>query len=67
MKISNENLGSKLFDAITLGTVQGIKLAVNVGGMLLVFVAFIAFFAHCCFVWFLLLFVWLFLLFLLFF
>ncbi len=42
MKISNETLGSNLFDAITIGTVQGIKLAVNVGGMLLVFVAFIA-------------------------
>ena len=42
MKISNETLGSNLFDSITIGTVQGIKLAVNVGGMLLVFVAFIA-------------------------
>ena len=42
MKISNETLGSNLFDAITIGTIQGIKLAVNVGGMLLVFVAFIA-------------------------
>jgi len=42
MKISNETRGSNLFDAITIGTVQGIKLAVNVGGMLLVFVAFIA-------------------------
>ena len=42
MKISNETLGSNLFDSITIGTIQGIKLAVNVGGMLLVFVAFIA-------------------------
>ncbi len=42
MKISNEQLGSNVFDSITIGTVQGIKLAVNVGGMLLVFVAFIA-------------------------
>tara|TARA_B100000579_G_C22793722_1_gene835951 strand:+ start:62 stop:1345 length:1284 start_codon:yes stop_codon:yes gene_type:complete len=42
MKISDEDFGNNLFDSITLGTVQGIKLAVNVGGMLLVFVAFIA-------------------------
>ena len=42
MKISNETLGSNVFDSITIGTIQGIKLAVNVGGMLLVFVAFIA-------------------------
>ena len=42
MKILNETLGSNVFDSITIGTIQGIKLAVNVGGMLLVFVAFIA-------------------------
>ena len=35
---------SNIFDSITIGTVQGIKLAVNVGAMLLVFVAFIALF-----------------------
>ena len=43
MEISQVDcLGSNIFDAIALGTVQGIKLAVNVGAMILVFVAFIA-------------------------
>mgnify|MGYP006157018291 CR=1 FL=1 len=42
MTLSNENMGSNIFDAITLGTIQGVKLAVNVGAMLLVFVAFIS-------------------------
>lgn len=42
MEISKQSLGSNIFDSITIGTVQGIKLAVNVGAMLLVFVAFIA-------------------------
>ena len=44
MEISKHILGSNIFDSITIGTVQGIKLAVNVGAMLLVFVAFIALF-----------------------
>ena len=44
MKMSKQNLGSNIFDSITLGTVQGVKLAVNVGAMLLVFVAFISLF-----------------------
>ncbi len=44
MEISKQSLGSNIFDSITIGTVQGIKLAVNVGAMLLVFVAFIALF-----------------------
>ena len=35
-------LGSNVFDSIALGTIQGVKLAVNVGAMILVFVAFIA-------------------------
>ena len=36
------SLGSNIFDSIALGTIQGVKLAVNVGAMILVFVAFIA-------------------------
>ena len=44
MEISKQSLGSNIFDSISIGTVQGIKLAVNVGAMLLVFVAFIALF-----------------------
>ncbi|MAZ58335.1 MAG: Na+ dependent nucleoside transporter [Flavobacteriales bacterium] len=42
MMMSKQNLGSNVFDSITLGTIQGVKLAVNVGAMILVFVAFIA-------------------------
>ena len=40
--ISSEKIGSNLLDAIANGTTEGLKLAVNVGAMLLVFVAFIA-------------------------
>ncbi|WP_297792014.1 nucleoside transporter C-terminal domain-containing protein [uncultured Eudoraea sp.] len=40
--ISNEKIGSNLLDAIANGTTEGLKLAVNVGAMLLVFIAFIA-------------------------
>ncbi len=42
VKISSEKIGSNLLDAIANGTTEGLKLAVNVGAMLLVFVAFIA-------------------------
>ncbi len=42
MTMSKQDLGSNIFDSISLGTVQGVKLAVNVGAMILVFVAFIA-------------------------
>lgn len=36
-------MGENILDAISNGTTQGIKLAVNVAGMLLVFIAFMAF------------------------
>jgi len=42
MNISTQSMGSNIFDSISLGTVQGVKLAVNVGAMILVFVAFIS-------------------------
>ena len=42
VKVSQEKIGSNVLDAIANGTTEGLKLAVNVGGMLLVFVAFIA-------------------------
>ncbi|MGN7515125.1 MAG: NupC/NupG family nucleoside CNT transporter [Allomuricauda sp.] len=42
IQISNEKIGTNLLDAIANGTTEGLKLAVNVGAMLLVFVAFIA-------------------------
>jgi len=40
--VSSEKIGSNILDAIANGTTEGLKLAVNVGAMLLVFVAFIA-------------------------
>jgi len=42
VKIATEKIGSNILDAIANGTTEGLKLAVNVGAMLLVFVAFIA-------------------------
>jgi CNT family concentrative nucleoside transporter len=42
--VSSEKIGSNILDAIANGTTEGLKLAVNVGAMLLVFVAFIAMF-----------------------
>ena len=41
MKIVKDKLGENALDAISLGTTQGLKLAINVGAMLLVFIAFI--------------------------
>ncbi|EDM43560.1 NupC family protein [unidentified eubacterium SCB49] len=42
--VSTEKIGSNILDAIANGTTEGLRLAVNVGAMLLVFVAFIAMF-----------------------
>jgi len=42
LKISKEKIGSNALEAITNGTTDGIRLAVNVGGMLLVFIALMA-------------------------
>lgn len=42
IKVSSEKIGTNILDAISNGTTQGLRLAVNVGAMLLVFVAFIA-------------------------
>jgi len=42
VEVSQEKIGTNLLDAIANGTTEGLKLAVNVGAMLLVFVAFIA-------------------------
>jgi len=42
VKVSADKIGSNFLDAIANGTTEGLKLAVNVGAMLLVFVAFIA-------------------------
>lgn len=42
LSVSHQKIGTNLLDAISNGTTEGLKLAVNVGAMLLVFVAFIA-------------------------
>jgi len=42
VRVSSDKIGSNILDAIANGTTEGLKLAVNVGAMLLVFVAFIA-------------------------
>jgi len=44
VSVSIDNIGSNALDAISNGTVEGIKLATTIGGMLLVFVALIAMF-----------------------
>ena len=41
-KVSTQEVGSNMLDAIANGTIEGVKLAANIGGMLLVFVALIA-------------------------
>ena len=42
INISDYNAGSNILDAISNGTIEGIKLAVNIGAMVLVFIAFVA-------------------------
>ena len=42
IKIARQDIGSNVLEALSIGTTQGLKLAVNVGAMLLVFIAFIA-------------------------
>jgi CNT family concentrative nucleoside transporter len=44
LRVSRSKVGSNVLDAVSQGTGQGIKLAVNVAAMLLVFIAFIALF-----------------------
>jgi len=46
IKIPREEVGKNVLDAISNGTTQGLKLAVNVAAMLLVFIAFIAMFNY---------------------
>ena len=43
IEVSKEDVGKNALDAISNGTGDGLRLAVNVGAMLLVFIAFIAF------------------------
>ncbi|MGM0529045.1 MAG: NupC/NupG family nucleoside CNT transporter [Bacteroidota bacterium] len=44
IEITKEKVGNNILDAISNGTIQGLKLAANVAAMLLSFIAFIAFF-----------------------
>ncbi len=44
IEVNKEKIGSNVLDAITNGTSEGVKLAVNVAAMLLAFIAFIAMF-----------------------
>ena len=43
LKVNKESLGVNLIDAMSTGAADGLKLAANVGGMLLAFIAVIAF------------------------
>lgn len=51
LNISQEKLGTNLVDAVCIGTTDGLKLAVNVGAMLITFTALIALF-NAIFGWF---------------
>ncbi|TCO10861.1 NupC/NupG family nucleoside CNT transporter [Natronoflexus pectinivorans] len=44
VEVSKDRIGKNILDAISNGTTEGIRLAVNVAGMLLVFISFIAMF-----------------------
>jgi CNT family concentrative nucleoside transporter len=46
VEVSKDRIGKNVLDAISNGTTEGVKLAVNVAGMLLVFIAFIAMFNY---------------------
>ena len=46
IEITKDKVGSNVLDAISNGTFEGLKLALNVAGMLLVFIAFIYFFNY---------------------
>jgi len=51
LNISKEKIGTNLLDAICLGTTDGLKLAVNIGGMLIVFTALVALFNYILSAW----------------
>ncbi len=46
VNVSYDNIGTNALDAVSNGTTEGLKLAANVGAMLLVFIAFIAMFNY---------------------
>ena len=49
VNISDYDAGSNILDAISNGTIEGIKLAVNIGAMVIVFIALIAMVNHLLF------------------
>jgi CNT family concentrative nucleoside transporter len=51
LTVSKEKVGSNVLDAISNGTTEGLKLAVNVGAMLLAFTAFMYMFNFICKEW----------------
>ena len=51
LNITKEKIGSNLLDAICIGTTDGLRLAVNIGGMLIVFTALVAFFNYILGAW----------------
>lgn len=46
--ISKEVIGDSVLDSVSKGTTEGVKLAANIAGMLLVFIAFISMFNYIC-------------------
>lgn len=46
LEINKEKIGANALESITIGTTDGLKLAVNVGAMLLVFIAILALVNH---------------------
>jgi concentrative nucleoside transporter, CNT family len=52
LDINKEKIGTNFLEAIANGTTEGLKLAINVGAMLLVFTAFIAMFNYILGDWF---------------
>jgi CNT family concentrative nucleoside transporter len=51
LTVSKEKVGNNVLDAISNGTTEGLKLAVNVGAMLLAFTAFMYMFNFICKEW----------------
>lgn len=47
LEVSRDEIGSNALEAITTATTDGVKLAINVGAMLLVFISLVSFFNYC--------------------
>ncbi len=51
LRVAKESVGTNAIDAVAGGTSEGLKLALNVGAMLIAFIALIAMFNHIFSVW----------------